>query len=56
VITQDEARELTEIRDLRARVIAVDHFDAAEIPRRQQPTRTEGPYTFTPPKDSIAAE
>jgi acyl-CoA dehydrogenase len=33
VLSQDEARALSELRDLVARVIAVDDFDAAEISR-----------------------
>jgi acyl-CoA dehydrogenase len=56
VITADEARALAEVRDLTARVIAVDHFDAAEVSPQQQPARNAGSHTFTPPKDSIAAE
>jgi acyl-CoA dehydrogenase len=52
VITAEEAQALAEVRDLTARVIAVDHFDANEISRKQQ----AAPSTFTPPKDSIAAE
>jgi acyl-CoA dehydrogenase len=55
VITEDEARMLAEIRDLTARVIAVDHFDAAELSRRQ-PAQREAPASFAPPKDPIAAE
>jgi acyl-CoA dehydrogenase len=55
VITEDEARMLAEVRDLTARVIAVDHFDAAELSRRQ-PTQHAMPSAFAPPKDSIAAE
>jgi hypothetical protein len=37
-------------------VIAVDHFDAAELVRDQQTARNAGAHSFTPPKDSIAAE
>jgi acyl-CoA dehydrogenase len=55
VITEDEARALAEVRDLTARVIAVDHFDAAELARRQ-PVGREAPTSFAPPKDPIAAE
>jgi acyl-CoA dehydrogenase len=55
VISEDEARTLAEVRDLTARVIAVDHFDAAELARRQ-PTQHATPSAFAPPKDSIAAE
>jgi acyl-CoA dehydrogenase len=56
VITAEEAGALAEIRDLTARVIAVDHFDATELARLQQPARNSGPHSLTPPKDSIAAE
>ena len=56
MITADEARMLAEVRDLTARVIAVDHFDAAEHVRDQQPARARRAADFTPPKDSIAAE
>jgi len=37
-------------------VIAVDHFDATDLARDQQPARNSGPHGLTPPKDSIAAE
>jgi acyl-CoA dehydrogenase len=56
VITAEEAKSLAELRDLTARVIAVDDFDAAELARRQQPARNADIHSFTPPKDSIAAE
>ena len=56
IITAEEAKSLAEIRDLTARVIAVDDFDAAELARSQQPIRNAGVHAFTPPKDSIAAE
>ena len=58
MITDDEARALAEVRDLSARVIAVDHFDAAELAaRKQQPSRsTQSPAALAPPKSSIAAE
>ena len=55
VLSEDEARMLAELRDLTARVIAVDHFDASEVSRRQ-PARTAEPTSFASPKDSIAAE
>jgi len=55
VITGEEARGLAEVRDLTARVIAVDHFDASEV-SRQQPAPHATPSVFTPPRDSIAAE
>ena len=56
IITAEEASALAEVRDLTARVIAVDHFDAAELVRDQQTARNAGAHSFTPPKDSIAAE
>src|SRR5262249_27682491 len=55
VITEDEARMLAEVRDLTARVIAVDHFDPAELAHRE-PHPREGQSSFAPPKDPIAAE
>jgi acyl-CoA dehydrogenase len=52
ILSEDEARSLAELRDLTARVIAVDHFDAAEVSREQvRPRVASGPST-----DSIAAE
>jgi acyl-CoA dehydrogenase len=56
IITAEEASALAEVRDLTARVIAVDHFDAAELARGQQTARNAGAHSFIPPKDSIAAE
>lgn len=53
VVSQEEARALAELRDLVARVIAVDHFDAAEVARKED-ARPATPDT--PPRDSIAAE
>jgi acyl-CoA dehydrogenase len=53
VITQDEARMLAELRDLTARVIAVDDFDAAQVSRREPSQAPGTPASF---KDSIAAE
>jgi hypothetical protein len=55
VINEDEARMLAEIRDLTARVIAVDHFDPADVSHRQ-PAERGAPASFAPPKDPIAAE
>jgi hypothetical protein len=37
-------------------VIAVDHFDAAEVSRQQDQARNASAHIFSPPKDSIAAE
>ena len=55
VINEDEARMLAEVRDLTARVIAVDHFDPADVSHRQ-PAERGAPASFAPPKDPIAAE
>jgi hypothetical protein len=55
VISEDEARTLAEVRDLTARVIAVDHFDPADVSHRQ-PAQRGAPASFAPPKDPIAAE
>jgi acyl-CoA dehydrogenase len=55
VVTQDEARSLAELRDLVARVIAVDDFDAAAVSgRRAAPQPVPGASAHAP--DSIAAE
>jgi len=52
IISEDEARVLAELHDLTARVIAVDHFDAAELSRGEaRPRAASAPST-----DSIAAE
>jgi acyl-CoA dehydrogenase len=37
VLTEEEASSLAELRDLTARVIAVDDFDAAALARRYAP-------------------
>jgi acyl-CoA dehydrogenase len=50
VLTAEEGRTLAELRDLVARVIAVDHFDPAEIGQVSRPERT------APVHDHIAAE
>ena len=55
VITAEEAAALAEVRDLTARVIAVDHFEAAAFARKQSAPQTM-PGAFNPPRDSIAAE
>jgi len=55
VVTPEEARSLAELRDLVARAIAVDHFDAAEVAgRRAAPQATLG--ASVQPAESIAAE
>jgi acyl-CoA dehydrogenase len=55
VVTAEEAAALAEVRDLTARVIAVDHFEAAALARKQSAPQTM-PGAFNPPRDSIAAE
>jgi acyl-CoA dehydrogenase len=52
VISEDEARALAELRDLTARVIAVDQFDAAEVLRGEARPRAASASST----DSIAAE
>ena len=50
VLSQDEARALTELRDLVARVISVDDFAAADIsPRRSATSAPEGEVAAKPP-------
>jgi acyl-CoA dehydrogenase len=51
VLTGEEARSLAELRDLVARVIAVDDFDAAELARGKQPQASSGRLS-----DTMAAE
>jgi hypothetical protein len=54
-VTLDEACALAELRDLVARVIAVDDFDAAAVSgRRPAPHPAPGSSAHSP--DSIAAE
>jgi hypothetical protein len=55
VLSQDEARKLAELRDLVARVIAVDHFDAAEVSTRKPAPHAAASSSAQSP-DSIAAE
>ena len=55
VVSHDEARSLAELRDLVARVIAVDDFDAASVSRQDAAPRAASGVS-TPPPDSIAAE
>ena len=52
-MTKEEARSLTELRDLVARVIAVDDFDAAELARGQRPDATSTPLQSS---ETMAAE
>ena len=51
IVTEEEAKQLAEIRDLVGKVIAVDAFDADELSGRRQK-----PHTASAPPDSIAAE
>lgn len=52
ILTGEEARSLAEVRDLTARVIAVDQFDPADVIGRRAAQQS----TSIPPRDSIAAE
>jgi acyl-CoA dehydrogenase len=52
VLTADEARQLAELRDLTARVVSVDAFEASAVTRRQSPASAAP----VPVNDSIAAE
>src|SRR5262245_16318009 len=56
VLTAAEARSLSELRDLVARVIAVDDFSAAELAREQTQAVSDGNSRPSPQPDSIAAE
>jgi acyl-CoA dehydrogenase len=51
IVTEEEAKQLAEIRDLVEKVIAVDAFDADELTGRRQ-----RPHSASAPPDSIAAE
>jgi acyl-CoA dehydrogenase len=53
ILTPEEARSLAELRDLVARVIAVDDFDAAELARGQKPETKSSPL---PSSETMAAE
>jgi acyl-CoA dehydrogenase len=53
VLTAEEARSLAELRDLVARVIAVDDFDPAELARAQKPETKSSPVSSS---ESMAAE
>jgi acyl-CoA dehydrogenase len=55
VVSQEEARSLAELRDLVARVIAVDHFVTSEISGRRAVSQATPGASVQPP-DSIAAE
>ena len=56
VLDAAEARSLAELRDLVARVIAVDDFSAAEIAREQAPFARQAEPTSSPKPEHIAAE
>jgi acyl-CoA dehydrogenase len=51
VLTAEEAQQLAELRDLTARVIAVDDFEASEVSRREKAESASTSF-----RDSIAAE
>jgi hypothetical protein len=51
VLTAEEAQQLAELRDLTARVIAVDDFEASEVSRRGKAESASTSF-----RDSIAAE
>jgi acyl-CoA dehydrogenase len=53
ILTAEEERSLAELRDLVARVIAVDDFDAAELARGQRP---ESKSSSHPSSEPMAAE
>jgi len=56
VLTEEEASSLAELRDLVARVIAVDDFDAASLAARRSPTPTPLAAVRPEPHEHIAAE
>ena len=56
VLTSDEARELAELRDLVARVIAVDDFAAEELAAGQAPSTPRPQEHPSPKPERIAAE
>jgi acyl-CoA dehydrogenase len=56
VLTSDEARELAELRDLVARVIAVDDFAAEELAASQAPSTPKPQEHPSPKPEHIAAE
>jgi acyl-CoA dehydrogenase len=58
VLTEEEAAALAELRDLVARVIAVDDFDAAALARRHSPNPQGVPLSGVRPeqREHIAAE
>ncbi len=56
VLSADEARELAELRDMVARVIAVDDFAASELTRAQTNSQDQGDAAASPERQHIAAE
>ena len=56
VLSADEARELSELRDMVARVIAVDDFAASELTRAQTNSQDQGDAAASPERQHIAAE
>jgi acyl-CoA dehydrogenase len=56
VLSADEARELAELRDMVARVIAVDDFAASELTRAQTNGQDQGDAAPSPERQHIAAE
>jgi len=56
VLSADEARELTELRDMVARAIAVDDFAASELTRAQTNSQEEGDAGARRERQHIAAE
>ena len=56
VLTEEEASSLAELRDLVARVIAVDDFDAASLAARRSPAPTPLAAVRPEPHEHIAAE
>jgi acyl-CoA dehydrogenase len=56
VLTEEEASSLAELRDLVARVIAVDDFDAASLAARRAPAPPSLTTVRPEPHEHIAAE
>jgi len=56
VLTEEEASSLAELRDLTARVIAVDDFDAEALARRYAPQGAALAAVHPEPHEHIAAE
>jgi acyl-CoA dehydrogenase len=56
VVTADEARDLAELRELVARVIAVDDFAADEVARGEERSTSRSQEQSSPEPKNIAAE